>query len=61
VACRSRRAALRFNEIVEPVLPQQLVQTSVERMTRGVGNSVVASHIAGCRSRVRLPIDMGEV
>jgi len=26
-----------------------------------VGKSVVVTHIVGCRSRFRLPIDMGEV
>jgi hypothetical protein len=26
-----------------------------------VGKSVVVTHIPGCRSRLRLPIDMGEV
>jgi hypothetical protein len=40
---------LRFDEGVEAVLSQQLIQTTIEGMTRG------------CRSRFRLPIDMGEV
>jgi hypothetical protein len=41
---------LAFDEIIESVLAQQLVQA--------VGNSVVGTHIVGCRSRVRVPIAM---
>jgi hypothetical protein len=33
----------------------------MEGMTRGVGKFVAVTHVAGCRSRVRVPIDMGEV
>jgi hypothetical protein len=41
---------------VEAVLSQQLIQPTIEGMTR-----VAVTHIAGCRSRFRLPIDMGDV
>jgi hypothetical protein len=40
---------LRFDEIIEAALAQQLIQPSIKGMTRG------------CRLRFRLPIDMGEV
>ena len=52
---------LRFDEVVEAVLSQQLIQPTMEGMTRGVGKFVAVTHVAGCRSRVRVPIDMGEV
>ena len=48
---------LRLDEIVEPVFPQQPVQTSGEGMAREVGNSVTGTHIADCRSRVRFPVE----
>ena len=42
------RSALGFGEVVEPMLA-------------AVGESVVATHMLGCRPRLRLPIAMREV
>jgi hypothetical protein len=54
---RIKAGAPGVDEIVEAVLLQQMIQPPVERMTRG-RRQVVATHIGGCRSRLRLPIDM---
>jgi hypothetical protein len=43
------------------VLAQQVIQPSVEGWLAAVGKSVVGTHIAGCRSRFRLPIDIDEL
>jgi hypothetical protein len=43
------------------VLAQHLIQPSINGWLSAVGKSVVVTHIAGCRSRVRLPIDISEV
>jgi len=52
---------LRFDEGVEAVLSQQLIQPTIEGMTRGRRQVLAVTHIAGCRSRFRLPIDMDDV
>ena len=53
--------ALTFDEIIEVVLGQQLIQPRVERMAAEIGRSVVITHISGCRSRSRFPMDMCRV
>jgi hypothetical protein len=52
---------LSYGEIVKPLLAQQPIQSRVERVTRAVGKSVVVTHIAGCCTRLRVPIAMLEV
>jgi hypothetical protein len=42
------------------VLAQDLIQAPVKGVA-GRGKCVVETHIVGCRSRLRLPSDMGEV
>ena len=53
--------ALGFDEIVDPVLSKQLIQAPVERVTGRRRWVRAVTHIAGCRSRLRLPIVIGEV
>jgi hypothetical protein len=50
---------LTFDKIIEVVLGQPLIQSRVEWVT--VGKFVVATHISGCRSRTRFPMDMRKV
>jgi hypothetical protein len=50
-----------FGEILESVLAQQLIQPSIERVTRAVGRSVVVTRMVGCRSRSCLTIAIREV
>jgi hypothetical protein len=53
--------ALTFDEIIEVGLSQQLIQPRVERMLAVVARSVVVTHIFGCRSRLRFPMDVRRV
>jgi hypothetical protein len=57
---RIKAGALRFDEIVESMLAQQLIQAPNGSLA-AVGESVVGTHIVGCRSRLPLPIAMGKV
>jgi hypothetical protein len=41
------------------VLGQQFVQAPINGWLAAVGRRVVETHIVGCWSRLRLPIDMG--
>jgi len=46
---------VRFDKIVKPMLTQQLIQAPG---AAAIGTSVAVTHIAGCRSRLRLPMVM---
>jgi len=52
--------ALPFDKLVELLLVQQLIEAPIERVTRPAGNSVIVTHIAGCRSRFRLPMAIAD-
>src|SRR5205807_8271770 len=52
---RVKAGTLQSDEIVEPVLAQQLIQLPIKRIACGRGKSVAVTHASGCRSRLRSP------
>jgi len=50
------------SKIVEAVFVQQFIQAAIKGSgSQPSANGVVVTHIAGCRSGLRLPIDVHEV